>query len=315
MRIRIVITAAVLLALAPAAAAAQAPSVATRSAAEVRHDSALLRAWVNPQGRPASAFFEYGTTTGLGSRTPDVQAGTGTALAPVSARVTSLPAATTVYFRVVATNDRGTVRSSLRSFTTTPGRRTLSITAPRRVPYGENLIVEGRLRDGTVPVEGAEVALVARLWPYRLDFRQVGKTLRSDAAGRVRFDTGPLIAGAQVRLVTRGSHAVLSRTRRLASEAVVGLMPVRVMRGGRMRFTGTVWPGLRDATASLQRRTADGWRTVVRSRMSTTTVTRTRSRSRYAITIRRRPGTWRVLIVPRDGGAHAIGISRVRASR
>ena len=93
------------------------------------------------------------------------------------------------------------------------------------------------------------------------------------------------------------------------SAARVGLIVER-RPGRRVRFRGTVHPAAPNGTASLQRQArGGGWVTVRRVRL-----TPDGARSRYAMTLRarRNGGVYRVLVAPRDGGAHARGVSRVR---
>ena len=54
---------------APLARAGEIPSVFTLPAGRVTTTTATLRGMVNPRGEPASAWFEWGETTGYGRLT------------------------------------------------------------------------------------------------------------------------------------------------------------------------------------------------------------------------------------------------------
>jgi len=117
---------------------APAPDAVTGGAGGISSSSAILTGTVNPNGRPTSTFFEYGTGTGYGSRTPSQDGGAGTSAFNVSAQVTGLQAGRTYHFRLVATSDGGTSRGADQHFTagsapsvTTNGASSVSTTGAR----------------------------------------------------------------------------------------------------------------------------------------------------------------------------------------
>lgn len=111
-------------------AAAAAPTVVTGNASEITDESATLTGTVNPNGdattvvcppgikapslycatvnRPTTYYFEYGTTTSYGSRTPTATLSSSTTATAVSAGVQGLEASTTYHYRLVASNGAGT---------------------------------------------------------------------------------------------------------------------------------------------------------------------------------------------------------------
>jgi phosphodiesterase/alkaline phosphatase D-like protein len=99
-----------------ATAAAQPPDVVTGAATGVSGTSATLNGTVDPNGRPATWYFEYGTTTGYGSRTPARDGGSGTSATPVSAPVGGLTPGGVYHVRLVATGDAGTTLGSDQTF-------------------------------------------------------------------------------------------------------------------------------------------------------------------------------------------------------
>ena len=97
---------------------AQAPTVTTVAASSITATGAKLNGKVNPNGRPTTYYFEYGTSTSYGSKGTTVSVGNGTSTANVSGTLTGLKNGTTYHFRVVATSDAGTSRGSDLSFAT-----------------------------------------------------------------------------------------------------------------------------------------------------------------------------------------------------
>lgn len=93
-----------------------APQVVTGSASSVTATSATLNGTVNPGNRATTWYFEYGTSTSYGTKTPTKDAGSGTSAIAVSAPVTGLHGGTTYHFRLVATSDAGTSRGSDQTF-------------------------------------------------------------------------------------------------------------------------------------------------------------------------------------------------------
>ncbi len=94
------------------------PDVVTGAAGSISLTSARLNGTLNPNGIATSWYFEYGTSTRYGSRTPTRNAGAGTRAVAVSAALTRLSRATTYHYRLVATNSAGTRVGADREFST-----------------------------------------------------------------------------------------------------------------------------------------------------------------------------------------------------
>jgi cytoskeletal protein RodZ len=95
-----------------------APAAVTGSATSITVSSATLNGTVDPNGRATSWYFEYGTSTSYGSKTPTTTAGSGAAGRSVAAVVSSLARGRLYHFRLVATSDAGTSRGLDRTFST-----------------------------------------------------------------------------------------------------------------------------------------------------------------------------------------------------
>jgi len=93
------------------------PVVTTKPATDVSAPLATLNGKLDPHGLSTTVYFQYGTTTSYGSRTPN-QIKTGNNYQNVLASISDLTAGTTYHFRIVATNSAGTRVGGDRTFTT-----------------------------------------------------------------------------------------------------------------------------------------------------------------------------------------------------
>jgi len=73
----VLVALALALAVPALAAAATKPAVSTLGAAKVTITTATLTGKINPNGAPTTFYFQYGTTTAYGSRTPSTAVGSG----------------------------------------------------------------------------------------------------------------------------------------------------------------------------------------------------------------------------------------------
>lgn len=103
-------------------AAASAPSANAQNVSALTTSSATLNGKVNPNGAATSYWFEYSKSSLLssilGSTNHTAVAGTGTSLVNVATPITGLESNTRYYYRVVAENSVGTVRSDIVDFRT-----------------------------------------------------------------------------------------------------------------------------------------------------------------------------------------------------
>jgi hypothetical protein len=115
-------------AVGPAGALAKAPSVSTLPVSAVGPHSAVVRGIVNPNDKPATYSFEYGTTTAYGAATAAASLAKGKVDVPVVTTLTGLQPSTTYHVRVVASNNDGISRGADVAFTTSA-----DLTAPEAV--------------------------------------------------------------------------------------------------------------------------------------------------------------------------------------
>jgi len=108
------------------------PIVTTTDAVQSVIHSATLHGDVNPNGPPASAWFDWGTTTNYGSRTTTQNIGNGLAVIDVAHTISGLALGATYQFRVVGSNAAGIVRGSNQTFTALLGAPVVA-TAPATV--------------------------------------------------------------------------------------------------------------------------------------------------------------------------------------
>ena len=97
----------------------QLPELGATTATDVTPSSAILRSAISPGFGRTVYRFQYGTTPDLGQNTPTSEPiAADDSLHPVFEPISGLSPATTYYYRVVATNFAGAVRSPVQSFST-----------------------------------------------------------------------------------------------------------------------------------------------------------------------------------------------------
>jgi hypothetical protein len=286
------------------AAGARAPSVSSVAAAGVGPSAATLRANVTPHGLAATVRFEYGTSTGYGTSTPELGVGAGTSSVPVAIAASGLKANTRYHYRAVATNAAGVTRGGDRSFTTarTPTGVALTPSTTRPV-WGSGLTITGKVSgQGSIPV-----ALERQDFPFSRGFYQAA-TATANSGGNFTLTVPPLFSTTRLRVTTRTAIPVSSPVTTASVAVKVGLRTQRLS-GKRVRVTGATWPAVPSGRASLQRQTRSGrWLLVARATPSP--LADNRSRYRFTIARRSRALSYRVVVLAHDGGAHVPGTSR-----
>ena len=142
------------------------------TAATTGTTTASLLASIDPNGRPTSAWFEYGPTTAYGGKTtPSSFEGTDQPL-PLSAALTGLKPGTTYHYRVVADNGAGPIGFGDQTFTV--GKDTsppaFVLTLPGSVHQGKNFNLRLRASEaGTLAFQLADGKLrVLHRWTLKL---------------------------------------------------------------------------------------------------------------------------------------------------
>ena len=102
-------------------ASGPAPMASTVTVTAIFSTTAMLNGEPNPEGQPTLAWFEYGTTSAYGSRTPGQNLGSGLAPVPISAPLSGLEPATTYHVRLDVQSASATVLGPDASFTTGVG--------------------------------------------------------------------------------------------------------------------------------------------------------------------------------------------------
>jgi hypothetical protein len=282
------------------------PTISRLSAVDKTPTSARLTARIDPNRAATTWHIEWGTTTGLGRRTPDDTIPTGDAAVPISVPLDGLPAHTKIYWRVVASNAAGLRRTGTASFTTlrAPSGITVSV-FPEVAAWGGSVSVSGRVQ-GT-GVNGLAVALEQSRFPYAAGFQEVA-TARTGSKGDFRFPSRPILIATHFRAVTRTTVSVTSAVIGANVRARVGIRRTRKTRRA-LRLTGRVHPGLPAGRATLQRRTrSGGWAFIKRKALHTVDT----NTSTYGFKVRRlrRAAVYRVKVSANDGGAHLGATSR-----
>ncbi len=270
-----------------------APSVRTGAAQTVGVTTATLTGAVDRRGRSTTWYFEYGTSTGYGARTPTRSVPSGSGARNVSASLTGLRAGTTYHYRLVATSDAGTSRGADATFTTVGV--TLATPAPR-VVYGRGLTLSG-----SVPVKRAGETVTIFAQPFgEGSFRSVANVLTA-ADGTWRYVARPRIRtsylaswnGGRSGATTVGVRPGVSLRRTSA-----GLLATRVT--GTRSFAGRI--------VQLQRRTAAGrWVTIKRLRLNARSAATFRPVTFRAALPRGTRSTLRIAISVNQAGAGYLG--------
>lgn len=97
------------------------PTAVTSTTLFTSDNTAMVIGMVNPKGAFTSYWYEYGLTTGLGTKTASQTLGSGFASIQTPGYITNLTKNTTYYFRLVAQNQFGSASGNQYSFKTTVG--------------------------------------------------------------------------------------------------------------------------------------------------------------------------------------------------
>ena len=295
--------------VAPAAASAAAPTATTLGAAQITITSATLTGNVNPNGVATTYYFQYGTTTAYGARTPSTGVGKGTATVAAAAQVTGLAPNTRYHYRVIAHNADGTDAGADRTFKTPRQPLGLALNAsPNPIVFGGATTLSGNL-SGTGNA-GKAVQLQQNAFPFTSGFANVGNAQITDAQGNFAFTVLTVPLTTQYRVLVASSPSIVSPIATVSVEVLVrtSVTHRHVRRGRKVRFSGTVRPAATNVPLAIQKLASNHrtWVTISGS------ITRPRTSSRvvYGKTIRiRRGGSYRVY-VGASGGQFTPNVGR-----
>ena len=295
---------ALTLAVPAIAAAATKPGAATLGASKVTITTATLTGQVNPHGSPTTFYFQYGTTTAYGSRTPNVGVGSGTATGGVTAPIAGLGPNTKYHYRVVAHNPLGTTTGADRTFTTPKQPLGLALAAnPNPVAFGAPSTLAGTL-SGTGNA-GRPIQLQQKPFPFTTAFANLGNAQLTNAQGGFAFALLSVPLTTQYRVLVTDKPSIVSPILTVNVSVVVGTRTTRthVHRGGHVHFSGTLHPGVANIPIAIQKLNAKNhWVTISGSI--------TRTGGIYGKTVRiRRGGSYRVY-AGASGGTFAPGAGR-----
>ena len=181
------------------------PYVTTYAAQSVFRNSALINGNVNPNRSLTTSWFDWGATTGFGSRTIIMPVGQASYTSSYSAVLSGLQANTTYYYRAVAQNAYGTTYGNTLSLTT-EGAAIIPVAVTGTASVAPRVIVVQQ------PSESGSV--VALLTPsidkknpnagdtveYSIQYRNesnspiTGATLKIDLPSEVTFESASLRA-------------------------------------------------------------------------------------------------------------------------
>jgi hypothetical protein len=288
------------------------PSISVQRERDVTIDSAVLTANLDANRSATTYYFEYGTTTGYGSRTPDRAGGDAADPVPVSEPLTGLRAARRYHWRLVATNAAGTTRGSDRTFTTARLPSSLSLSLSPRTPrWGRPVTLGGRVRGAGV--NKTPIALEAQRFPFDAGFTEIDTTRAGDDGGYL-FSVDHVWTTTRYRAVTRTQVPTVSPVVTAFTRVVAGAR-ARHRSRRRARVEGSILPAV-TGKVSLQRRVLRAKRrprgrrwTFVR-RVSVEPTDELRSRYRFNLRRARKTRRYRVKATPDAGGAYVRGTSR-----
>jgi hypothetical protein len=260
-------TAAVVMAAPAVASAAGKPAVTTGGAAQVTIASATLTGQVNPRGLATSYYFQYGTTTAYGSRSPSTAVGKGGALVAAAAQIGGLGSNTKYHYRLIAHSSDGTTAGGDRTFTTPRQPLGLALSAaPNPVVFGGLTTLSGTLSgtgNGARPVQ-----LQQSPFPFTSGFANVANAQLTDAQGGFSFTVLSVPLTTQYRVLIADRPSVVSPVVTVSVQVLVrtSVTHRHVRRGAKVHFSGTVRPAVPNVPIAVQKKGLSGrWVTLTGS--------------------------------------------------
>ncbi|HET8757358.1 MAG TPA: hypothetical protein VFM58_15170 [Solirubrobacteraceae bacterium] len=234
------------------------PRVTDERSQDVTPGAATVSGSIDPSGAATTYYFQYGRTTGYGTRTERLSAGDATTAARVTARLAGLRAYTRYHWRLVASNSVGITRGPDRTFRTGRLATALTLFSSRKtVPYGRGVMVGGRVSGAGV--RGMTLALEQQRFPFGRGFAEVATTHAGEDGGYL-FSVDHVRRATRFRVVSRTQDPVTSAVTLVRSRprTTIG---ARLLSRKRARVAGTIKPAV-TGELSLQRWTRGGYEQV-----------------------------------------------------
>jgi phosphodiesterase/alkaline phosphatase D-like protein len=233
-----------------------APGVSTGPAQNVSTGSATLTGSLDPRNHSTNWYFEYGTSTGYGTRTAtqNASAGSGGNRA-VTVGISGLTAGTTYHYRLVATSSQGTSRGADVAFTTTANAVSLT-TSSYKVVYRHFLQLSGNVSSGQT---GVNVTILAQRFGDS-SFASVA-TVQTGTGGRWTY-----LAQPAIRTVYEATADGVT-----SAPITIGVRPsvsLRRTTGGRLSTHVVAGTSFAGRFVQLQRLSGSRWVTVKRTRLN-----------------------------------------------
>ncbi len=285
-------------------AIARAPSVQTSSAIARTPGGATLVARVDPRGQATSVYFEYGSSASYGLRTAEQTVPASSAVTSVQIPLTGLSSNSTYAFRAVAVNATGTARGSQHTFRTTRGVSAVSVRlAQRQIEWSRTARITGKVEG--LSVRGVQVKLWRQDHPFSGPFVEVGSMIASDE-GTYAFTSPKLYWATRFRVTVDTPAGVSSATTTTTGGLRIKLRSTG-KRSGSVELRGLVYPGVAKGRVVIQRRSPTGrWITARRASLAkSASVNRSSFRARVP-RLSTRTASYRAVVTPIDGGAHAV---------
>jgi hypothetical protein len=219
-----------------------APAVTTGGTTSVAPTSATVTGTVNANGLSTTWWFEYGTTTGYGSKTSTHGVGSGASAHSISTGISGLKIATTYHYRLVAHNSSGTVAGADQSFSTVGPPA--SQTGPTQSVGADTAVVSGVLdTHGRSTSWWFDYGTTAS-YGHSTGAKSAGSKPGTQTVSVPLSGLGPATV-YHYRLVAKSDAGTTAGADATFTTAGVSLTaPVReVAFGGRIRLTGTVPTG------------------------------------------------------------------------
>ena len=180
-----------------------APTATTGAASSIGTLTATVAGTVNPRGAATTVSVQYGGSSVLGST---VSAGTLKAsptASPVTAALAALPAGSTVYYRVVATNAYGTATGAIQTLKTAPAKPIVIPPKPTVTTTTTTTVGDHRI----VLVTPSPSACTAK--SKSLTIKLTSSTIHGSKGAKVRFVSASLFVDRGVKHIrhkTKRSH-------------------------------------------------------------------------------------------------------------